>query len=153
MAVSAKTLSLMKDRTYRSNCPVNFALETFGDMWSLLIIRDIIGHKKSTYGEFLESDEKISTNILADRLSRLEQVGILKKTPDKNDRRKDRYKLTQKGIDLYPMILEMILWSVKYGKNLDEGYKTVLPLIKKDKQAYIKNMLQELSDFANSDQV
>ena len=151
MAVSAKTLGMMKSRQYRSTCPVNFALETFGDMWSLLIVRDIIGHKKSTYGEFLESDEKISTNILADRLRRLEQVGILRKTPDKNDRRKDRYKLTQKGIDLYPMILEMILWSAKYGKDIDESYKTILPLIKKDKQAYIKNMLQEISDFANSD--
>ncbi len=151
MTVSAKALSVMKNRQYRSTCPVNFALETFGDMWSLLIVRDIIGHKKSTYGEFLESDEKISTNILADRLSRLEQVGILRKIPDKNDRRRDRYKLTQKGTDLYPMILEMILWSAKYGKDIDESYKTILPLIKKDKQAYIKNMLQEISDFANSD--
>lgn len=151
MTVSAKTLSMMKNRQYRSTCPINFALETFGDMWSLLIIREIVRYKKSTYGEFLESDEKISTNILADRLSKLEQLGILRKTPDKNDRRRDRYKLTQKGIDLYPIMLEMVLWSVKYGENIDESYKTMLPLIKKDKQAFIKNMLQEMSDFANSD--
>ena len=151
MTVSAKTLSMMKNRQYRSTCPINFALETFGDMWSLLIIRDIVRYKKSTYGEFLENDEKISTNILADRLSKLEQLGILRKTPDKNDRRRDRYKLTQKGIDLYPIMLEMVLWSVKYGENIDESYKTMLPLIKKDKQAFIKNMLQEMSDFANSD--
>ena len=151
MTVSAKTLSMMKNRQYRSTCPINFALETFGDMWSLLIIREIVRYKKSTYGEFLENDEKISTNILADRLSKLEQLGILRKTPDKNDRRRDRYKLTQKGIDLYPIMLEMVLWSVKYGENIDESYKTMLPLIKKDKQAFIKNMLQEMSDFANSD--
>ena len=151
MTTSAKALSIMKNRQYRSTCPVNFALETFGDVWSLLVIRDIIRYKKSTYGEFLESDEKISTNILADRLSRLVQVGILKKIPDKNDGRKDVYKLTQKGIDLYPMMLEIILWGVKYGTDIDEAYKTILPLIKKDKQVYIKGRLKEISDFANSE--
>ena len=151
MAISAKTLSKTMPLQYRSRCPVNFALETFGDMWSLLIIRDIIRYKKGTYGEFLASDEKISTNILADRLSRLVQVGILKKIPDQNDKRKDIYKLTQKGIDLYPMMLEIILWGVKYGTDIDEAYKTILPLIKKDKQAYIKGRLKEISDFANSE--
>lgn len=151
MTVSAKALGEMIPLHYRSKCPVNFALETFGDMWSLLIIRDIIRFKKRTYGEFLNSDEKISTNILADRLSRLVQVGILWKTPDKNDKRKDIYKLTQKGIDLYPMMLEMILWGVKYGKDIDQAYETVLPLIKKDKSAYIRQRLKEISDFANSD--
>ena len=151
MAISAKTLSKTMPLQYRSRCPVNFALETFGDMWSLLIIRDIIRYKKGTYGEFLASDEKISTNILADRLSRLVQVGILKKIPDQNDKRKDIYKLTQKGIDLYPMMLEIILWGVKYGTDIDEAYKTILPLIKKDKQVYIKGRLKEISDFANSE--
>jgi DNA-binding HxlR family transcriptional regulator len=149
MAVSAK-LSKMMPVHYRSRCPVNFALETFGDMWSLLIIRDIIRFKKRTYGEFLNSDEKISTNILADRLSRLVQVGILRKKTDQDDKRKDIHKLTQKGIDLYPMLLEMILWGVKYNPNVDEYYKTVLPLIKKSKQAFIRKRLQEVSDFANS---
>jgi DNA-binding HxlR family transcriptional regulator len=148
---SAMTLDAIAAFQYRSKCPVNLALETFGDMWSLLIVRDIIRFKKKTYGEFLSSDEKISTNILADRLSRLVQVGILKKMPDDNDRRKDIYKLTQKGIDLYPMMLEIILWGVKYGKDIDESYKTVLPLIRKNKQAYIKDRLKEISDFARAD--
>jgi DNA-binding HxlR family transcriptional regulator len=152
MTTSAKVLGQkMRRAQYRSKCPVNFALETFGDMWSLLIVRDIIRFKKKTYGEFLNSDEKISTNILADRLSRLVQVGILRKMPDKSDKRKDIYKLTQKGIDLYPMMLEMILWGVKYGTDIDETYKTILPLIKKNKDAYIKERLKEISEFANSD--
>ncbi len=105
---------MKKNKQKRSPCPVNFALETFGDVWSLLIVRDIINSHKSTYGEFLDSDENISTNILADRLVRLEEVGVLKKTKDKKDKRKDRYTLTQKGIDLYPIILEMMLWGAKY---------------------------------------
>ena len=151
MAISAKNLGKTVPLQYRSRCPVNFALETFGDMWSLLIIRDIIRYKKRTYGEFLASDEKISTNILADRLNRLVQVGILKKIPDQSDKRKDMYKLTQKGIDLYPMMLEIILWGVKYGKDIDETYKTVLSRIKKDKQMYVKERLKEISNFANLD--
>jgi DNA-binding HxlR family transcriptional regulator len=151
MTVSAKVLGEMMPLQYRSTCPVNFALETFGDMWSLLIIRDIIRFKKRTYGEFLNSDEKISTNILADRLSRLVQVGILKKKPDKTDKRKDIYKLTQKGIDLYPMMFEIILWGLKYGKDIDEFYKTALPRIKKNKEIYIRERLNEITEFANSD--
>lgn len=148
MTVSAKVLGEMMPLQYRSTCPVNFALETFGDMWSLLIIRDIIRFKKRTYGEFLNSDEKISTNILADRLSRLVQVGILKKMPDENDKRKDIYKLTQKGIDLYPMMLEMIVWGVKYGKDIDEFYKRAIPRIKKNKEAYIRERLDDITKFA-----
>ena len=148
--MSAKALGEVMPLHYRSKCPVNFALETFGDLWSLLIIRDIIRYKKRTYGEFLSSDERISTNILADRLSRLVQVGILTKAPDKHDRRKDVYKLTQSGIDLYPLMLEMILWGVKYGKDIDVSYKTILPLIKRDKGAYIKARREEIAEFANS---
>jgi DNA-binding HxlR family transcriptional regulator len=106
-----------KNRSKRSNCPINFALESFGDMWSLLIVRDMLGRHKSTYGEFLASDEKISTNILADRLSRLEKKGIIEKKPHASDRRKDTYQLTRKGTDLAPMLLEMVLWSAKYDPN------------------------------------
>jgi DNA-binding HxlR family transcriptional regulator len=150
MTRSAETLGRTIPQHYRSKCPVNFALETFGDTWSLLIIRDIIRFKKKTYSEFLNSNEKISTNILADRLTRLVEQGILRKVPDKADKRRDIYKLTQKGIDLYPLILEMILWGVKYGTDIDEYYKTMLPQIKKNKEAYIKKRLKEITEFANS---
>ena len=140
-----------KKQNYRSTCPVNYALEMFGDKWSLLIIRDIVRYHKCTYGEFLHSDEKISTNILADRLNRLEYVGILRKTLDKKDKRKDINKLTQKGVDLFPVMLEIILWAIKYNPELDEYYKTILPMIGNDKQAYITKRLDEISNFANSD--
>lgn len=101
----------------RSLCPVNFALEEFGDIWSLLIVRDILFFDKTTYGEFLASEEKIATNILATRLSQLVERGILQKMPDESDKRKDVYQLTQKGLDLYPIMLQMILWSAKYDPN------------------------------------
>lgn len=95
----------------RSDCPVNFAVETLGDKWSLVILRDIIFWGKKTYGEFLKSDEKIATNILAGRLEYLEKEGLITKTPDEKDKRKDIYAVTEKGIALVPMFLEMIAWS------------------------------------------
>jgi DNA-binding HxlR family transcriptional regulator len=105
----------MKEAEYklRSDCPVNFALETFGDKWSLLIIRDIVFWGKKTYGDFLNSDEGIATNILAARLAQLEQVGILAKAPDPADKRRDVYSLTEKGLELIPLLVEIVAWSGK----------------------------------------
>jgi DNA-binding HxlR family transcriptional regulator len=84
-----------------------------GDKWSLIIVRDIIFWGKKTYGDFLKSDERIATNILADRLAFLEKEGIISKTPDAADKRKDIYRVTERGLDLVPMLLEMIAWSSK----------------------------------------
>jgi|SRR5437773_621025 len=95
----------------RSDCPVNFAVEALGDKWSLVILRDIIFWGKHTYGEFLKSDEKIATNILANRLEYLESEGLISKTHDPNDGRKEIYNVTEKGVALVPMFIEMIAWS------------------------------------------
>lgn len=97
----------------RSDCPVNFAVETLGDKWSLIILRDMIFWGKKTYGEFLKSDEKIATNILADRLEYLVHEGLISKSPDPKDKRKDIYTVTEKGIELVPMFIEMIAWSAQ----------------------------------------
>lgn len=101
----------------RSNCPINFALETFGDTWSLLIIRDMVYFGKKTYGDFLASEEGIATNILASRLARLEQNGIVVKRPLDEDRRKEGYFLTEKGLDLIPLLSEMANWSARYDPH------------------------------------
>ena len=98
----------------RSDCPINFALETFGDMWSLLIIRDMVYFGKKTYGEFLASEEGIATNILASRLVHLEQKGTLVKKPHETDKRKEVYLLTDKGLDLISILLEMARWSAQH---------------------------------------
>lgn len=98
----------------RSDCPINFALETFGDPWTLLIVRDIVYFGKKTYGEFLESEEGMATNILASRLARLEQQGMLVKRPSRLDRRKEEYGLTEKGLDLIPVLVEMANWSARH---------------------------------------
>jgi len=97
----------------RSPCPITNMLDIFGDKWSLLVVRDIhLG--KSTYGEFLESPEKISTNILANRLKQLEASGIIAKTAYQNNPVRYQYELTEKGSDLLPVINAMLLWAEKY---------------------------------------
>src|SRR5258708_1529373 len=98
----------------RSDCPINFALETLGDPWSLLIIRDIVYFGKKTYKEFLESEEGMATNILASRLALLEHKGILEKKALEGDRRKDVYRLTEKGLDLIPILVELANWSAAH---------------------------------------
>lgn len=104
----------MKRPDEKSHCPVNYALETFGDSWSFLIIRDIVFWGKKTYREFLSSEEAIATNVLAARLTALEQKGILIKKPHPSDGRKDIYELTEKGLDLIPILLEMSGWAARY---------------------------------------
>ncbi|MGV8917180.1 MAG: winged helix-turn-helix transcriptional regulator [Pseudomonas sp.] len=99
---------------FRSHCAVNYGVEIFGDRWSLLIIRDIVFVGKKTYGQFLKSEEGIATNVLATRLAFLEEQGILSKAPSPDDRRKDFYTLTEKGLDLIPIVLSIVMWSEKY---------------------------------------
>src|SRR6266513_557208 len=101
----------------RSDCPINFALETFGDPWSLLIIRDLVYFGKRTYGEFLESEEGMATNILASGLAHLEQKGNLLKQPAQKDKRKEVYLLTEKGLDLIPALVELANWSAEHDPD------------------------------------
>lgn len=100
-----------------TGCPVAFGLDTFGDRWSLLIIREIMLKGKKTYSEFLEADEGISTNILVDRLKHLEAEGIIAKSRDPENHRRFLYTLTPKGIDLMPVMLEIILWSGRHDNR------------------------------------
>lgn len=131
------------ERKYRSHCPINFAQEVFGDKWSLLIIRDLIFKGKKYYGELLSSDEKISTNILADRLEKLEADGLITKTIDNENNSKKIYALTQKGIDLMPMLLEMIIWSAKYDSETETPAKFIQEF-KDDKEALIRELVAGL---------
>lgn len=98
----------------RSGCPISIALEIFGDSWSLLIVRDLMFKGLRTFNEFAASDEGIATNILTDRLAKLEAAGILTKRPDPADARRIHYHLTEKGIDLAPALVEIVLWTARY---------------------------------------
>jgi DNA-binding HxlR family transcriptional regulator len=98
----------------RSGCPISASLDVIGDRWSLLIVRDLLFPGFRTYKQFLGSGEGIATNILADRLQRLEAAGIITSEPDAADKRRLIYGLTQKGRDLAPVLLELSRWGVKY---------------------------------------
>lgn len=102
------------NKTRQTGCPVAFGLDMFGDRWTLLIIREIMLRGKKTYSQFLEMEEGIATNILVDRLKHLEAADIVIKSRDPENRRSFTYTLTQKGRDLAPIILEIIIWSGNY---------------------------------------
>jgi len=93
------------------------ALEMLGDAWSLLIVRDLMFRERRTFADFLSGGEGIASNILADRLARLEDAGILTKRRDREDARRFVYRLTRKGIDLAPVLVELVQWSARHEKT------------------------------------
>jgi DNA-binding HxlR family transcriptional regulator len=101
----------------RSGCPISIALDIFGDTWSLLIVRDLMFKGLRTFSEFACSDEQIATNILAERLARLEAAGILTKAADPTDARRVHYRLTEKGLDLAPALVEIVLWCARHEQT------------------------------------
>ncbi len=118
----------------RSGCPLNASVEILGDRWSLLIIRDMMLRGFRSFKEFLESYERIATNILADRLRKLEAYGIISAARDPSDGRRLIYSLTAKGIDLAPVLTEMVLWAAAHEKT---GNQTLVRQMRKDKEQVI----------------
>lgn len=108
----------MKKKIPRSDCPISFALDFLGDKWSLLVIRDLIFDGKRFYKEFLKSKEGIATNVLSDRLKKLENAGLVTSKVYEKLKTQKEYSLTEKGKDLIPVLVEIILWSAKHHKNL-----------------------------------
>jgi len=127
----------------RSDCPLSCSLDVFGDKWSLLIIRDLMFEKKCTYNDFLKSAEGIATNILASRLKGLEENGVIEKSAHPDSKAKNLYSLTQKGIDLLPIIIEVYIWSDKYLIMPDE-IKAKIKEAKKDKIKFLRQMTGNL---------
>jgi len=133
----------MDKRKKRSDCPISCSLDIWGDKWSLLIIRDLMFAKECTYGDFLKSPEGIATNILASRLQVLEENKIIEKLDHPDSKAKVLYKLTRKGIDLLPILLEIHLWAEKYYP-IPADKKALIKEVKKDKAGYITAMTKEL---------
>ena len=109
---------------HRSLCPINLALEVFGDRWTLLIVRDLMFAGKRHFREFLQSEEAISSNILADRLSMLVDHGIVTKADDPSHKQKAVYSLTEAGIAMLPILVQMGIWSRKYRPVTKESSLT-----------------------------
>ena len=126
-----------------SGCPVIYALDSFGDRWSLLIVRDLLLRGFSTYGDFLDGGEGISTNILADRLKFLEDEVIINKTPDADNRRRIIYSLTEKGFDLAPVIFDLFLWSAQYDPET-KAPKQMVERMQKDREAFLADIREKV---------
>ncbi len=131
----------------RSGCPLNASVEMLGDRWSLLIIRDMMLRGFHSFREFLGSHERIASNILADRLRKLEAHGIITTERDKTDRRKRIYCLTSKGIDLAPTLAEMVLWAAAHEKT---GNQPLVAGLRKDKAALIEAVRRRWTEAASA---
>ncbi|WP_248924740.1 winged helix-turn-helix transcriptional regulator [Paenibacillus hamazuiensis] len=107
----------MKREDNKSQCPINFTVEILGDTWSLLIVRDMLALGKKTFGEFLDSKERIGPSVLTERLVHLERKGIIFKEPSLTDKRKFNYSLTEKGLELIPIVYEIAVWGSKNSPN------------------------------------
>lgn len=119
----------MPARQPRSYCPINLSLELFGDAWTLLVLRDMMFAGKRHFRELLQSDEHIASNILADRLARLVEHGLLTKADDPTHKQKAIYSLTEKSIALLPVIVQIGAWSSRWNpdaKKLDPAARKFL---------------------------
>lgn len=124
-------------------CPIRFAMGLFGDKWTLLIIRDLMFLGKKYFGDFTDSDERISTNILADRLKKLESTGFVTKQKDPGNQSKIIYQLTRKGIDLLPVMLAIVDWSEQYDSKT-EVPREFIEGLRKDRNQFEKEMKMKL---------
>lgn len=124
-----------ENKMRQSGCPIAFGLDTFGDRWSLLVIREIMLRGKTTYSDFLDIEEAIATNVLADRLKHLEAEGIVAKHRDPDNRRSYIYSLTEKGRDLAPIMIEIILWGGRHDQR-PQAMRAVVNKIKRERDTF-----------------
>lgn len=128
----------MSTKTHDTGCLVAYALNTFGDRWTMLIIRDMLMYGKRRYGDFLQAGEGIATNILAERLKHLESEGVLEKDRDPENRRSYVYSLTEKGLALAPILVEILQWSGRFAPPPDTRRKKLLKRAATDREALIE---------------
>jgi DNA-binding HxlR family transcriptional regulator len=119
----------------RSGCPVSVGLEVFGDSWSLLVVRDLMVRGYRTFKEFHQAGEGIATNILADRLQKLQTAGIIYSERAETDGRRLNYRLTEKGIDLAPALLELLIWGARYETT--EAPSAVIETMEQNREAVL----------------
>ena len=131
----------------KSLCPVNQYLEIFGDKWTLLIIRDMMFVGKRYFNDLKNSDEKIASNILTDRLSKLETSGIIIKTKSNQHKQKKTYTLTKMGIDLLPIIIQMSSWSLTHREITEKDRIHVSELIRGGEKLQNKMMKDLFNEY------
>jgi DNA-binding HxlR family transcriptional regulator len=134
----------MKKRT-PTFCPTVYALDIWGDPWSLVILRDVLIHNKRYYREFLASRECISTNILSARLQSLVEEGLLVKIEGETNRAHTMYRPTQKALDLFPVVFAIMHWGLKYNPNTDMSIP-IMNELTTDEKGLEKRLLGNFDD-------
>lgn len=131
-------------KSFRCDCPITSALDVLGDKWTLVIVKQMLIDGKKTFKDFIESEEAIATNILTSRLKSLEDNGILKRVNLPSNKKSKHYNLTEKGLGLTPVILEMAIWSDGNLRDLHPDLSTENPIeyIRLNKDSFV-NILQE----------
>ena len=140
-------MSEKNNSKFRSECPLSCSLDIFGDRWSLLILRDMIFDKKNTFKDFILSEEKIASNILASRLKNLEKFGLISKNSSIKNKKTKIYKLTDSGLGLIPALLEMVIWSKKNNKLFNLKNHTILDSIENNNKFIEKLKHEYLESF------
>lgn len=125
-----------------SGCPIDYALEIFGDRWSLLVLRDLLVRRKRHFREMMASDEGIASNILAARLRKLEAWGLIARAPDPANKRQAVYTATAKGRDLVPVLVEIAIWSAKHDPNTKVNADYVRR-VRQDREAVAKETIAD----------
>ena len=125
-------------RAHRSGCPISIALDLVGDPWTLLIVRDLMFKGGKTFNDFLGGGEGIATNVLTDRLSRLELNGFVDKQRDRDDARRFIYRLSEKGIALAPLLVEIVLWAAAHVDS--DAPPEVVKAMRADREGFLKQV-------------
>lgn len=135
---------MKKETEFRSSCALSCSLDLIGDRWSLLILRDMILFQKKTFKEFLASDEKIATNILSDRLAKLQERDLIVKSNHPDNNKVYLYNLTKVGAGLIPVIVEFLVWFHKNSDNynfiIPESRKFIRQEYEQDREGLIKKI-------------
>lgn len=127
----------------RSDCPLSIALEIFGDRWTLLILRDLMLKGLRTFKEFQESGEHIASNILSVRLHQMQGLGIVTGERSPTDARVVTYRPTAKGLDLLPVLVEIVLWSAHYEKTA--APRKLIERMRKDREGFIREIRERFA--------
>ena len=137
-------------KNFRSNCPINCALDLVGDKWTLLIMRDMLLLNKRTFKDFSGSDEGIATNILSNRLATLEENGIITKGKLPNNKKTNIYTPTQRGLDLVPVVMELSLWcgqhKMHFNPEIEDELVAIAESYQQDRTAFIELVRGQFSE-------
>lgn len=141
----------MKNLNFRSTCAISVSVDLFGDKWSLLILRDMLLHRKSTFKEFSESKEKIASNILTNRLVYLVEVGFVTKFNPKGTKKSATFIATRNGICVLPLLVELYLFSIESISEdvLNESQIAIKAEIYNDRELFINTRREKYIEFLN----